>query len=48
MPSSYLRMPLFLLAMAFLIGFVQIGLISVVFDKLGAFPASIGWCLYTQ
>ena len=35
MPFSPLRLLLFILALAFLIIFVQIGLISVAFDKLG-------------
>jgi len=35
MPSSPLRLFLFILALAFLIIFVQIGLISIAFDKLG-------------
>lgn len=35
MPSSPLRLLLFILALAFLIIFVQIGLISIAFDKLG-------------
>ncbi len=40
MPSSPLRLLLFFLALAFLIGFVQIGLISIAFDKLGLSPES--------
>ena len=40
MPSSPLRLLLFILALAFLIGFVQIGLISIAFDKLGLSPES--------
>jgi uncharacterized membrane protein len=34
-------MLLFILALAFLIGFVQIGLISIAFDKLGLSPSSV-------
>lgn len=40
MSSSPLRLLLFILVLAFLIGFVQIGLISIAFDKLGLSPAS--------
>lgn len=40
MPFSPLRLLLFILALAFLISFVQIGLISIAFDKLGLSPAS--------
>jgi uncharacterized membrane protein len=40
MPSSPLRLLLFILALVFLIGFVQIGLISIAFDKLGLSPNS--------
>ncbi|MGO9446095.1 MAG: DUF1614 domain-containing protein [Thiobacillaceae bacterium] len=40
MPSSPLRLFLFILALVFLIGFVQIGLISIAFDKLGLSPNS--------
>ncbi|MGA7181133.1 MAG: DUF1614 domain-containing protein [Thiobacillaceae bacterium] len=39
MPSP-LRMLLFFLALVFLISFVQIGLITIAFDKLGLSPAS--------
>jgi uncharacterized membrane protein len=35
MPSSPLRLLLFILALAFLISLVQVGLISIAFDKLG-------------
>ena len=34
-------MLLFILALAFLIGFVQVGLISIAFDKLGLSPSSV-------
>jgi len=40
MPSSPLRLLLFILALTFLITFVQIGLISIAFDKLGLSPES--------
>jgi len=40
MPSSPLRLLLFILALVFLISFVQVGLISIAFDKLGLSPAS--------
>lgn len=40
MPFSPLRLLLFVLALAFLISFVQIGLISIAFDKLGLSPES--------
>lgn len=40
MPFSLLRLLLFILALVFLISFVQIGLISIAFDKLGLSPAS--------
>ena len=40
MPSSPLRLLIFILALAFLIGFVQVGLISIAFDKLGLSPES--------
>lgn len=40
MPSSPLRLLLFILALAFLIGFVQVGLISIAFEKLGLSPES--------
>ena len=40
MPPSPLRLLLFILALAFLISFVQIGLISIAFDKLGLSPES--------
>jgi uncharacterized membrane protein len=40
MPFSPLRLLLFFLALAFLIGFIQIGLISIAFDKLGLSPNS--------
>jgi uncharacterized membrane protein len=40
MPFSPLRLLLFILALAFLIAFVQIGLISIAFDKLGLSPES--------
>lgn len=40
MPSSPLRLLLFILALAFLISLAQIGLISIAFDKLGLSPAS--------
>ena len=40
MPPSPLRLLLFILAVAFLIGFVQIGLISIAFEKLGLSPDS--------
>ncbi len=40
MPFSPLRLLLFILALAFLISFVQIGLISIAFDKLGLSPES--------
>lgn len=35
MPFSPLRMLIFILALAFLVGFVQFGLITIAFDKLG-------------
>jgi uncharacterized membrane protein len=35
------RILLFFLALAFLIGFVQIGLITIAFDKLGLSPSSV-------
>jgi uncharacterized membrane protein len=40
MPSSPLRLLLFILALVFLISLVQVGLISIAFDKLGLSPAS--------
>lgn len=40
MPFSPLRLLLFILALAFLISFVQVGLISIAFDKLGLSPES--------
>ena len=40
MPSSPLRLLLFIIALAFLAGFVQLGLISIAFDKLGLSPRS--------
>ena len=40
MPSSPLRLLLFIMALAFLAGFVQLGLISIAFDKLGLSPES--------
>ena len=40
MPSSPLRLLLFIMALAFLAGFVQLGLISIAFDKLGLSPQS--------
>lgn len=40
MPLSPLRLLLFILALVFLISFVQIGLISIAFDKLGLSPES--------
>jgi len=40
MPSSPLRLLLFILALAFLISLVQVGLISIAFDKLGLSPES--------
>ncbi|MGC2049240.1 MAG: DUF1614 domain-containing protein [Gallionella sp.] len=40
MPSSPLRMLIFVLALAFLVGFVQLGLITIAFDKLGLSPES--------
>ena len=40
MPSSPLRLLIFILALVFLIGFVQFGLISIAFDKLGLSPES--------
>ena len=40
MPSSPLRLLLFILALAFLIAIVQVGLISIAFDKLGLSPGS--------
>ncbi|TRZ69587.1 MAG: DUF1614 domain-containing protein [Rhodocyclaceae bacterium] len=40
MPSSPLRLLLFIMALAFLVGLVQIGLVSIAFDKLGLSPES--------
>ena len=40
MPSSPLRLLLFILALAFLVALVQFGLISVAFEKLGLSPES--------
>lgn len=40
MPFSPLKFLLFFLAVAFLVGFVQVGLISIAFDKLGLSPES--------
>ena len=40
MPFSPLKFLLFLLAVAVLIGFIQVGLISIAFDKLGLSPES--------
>ena len=40
MPSSPPRLLLFILALAFLISLVQVGLVSIAFDKLGLSPAS--------
>lgn len=40
MPLTPLRLLLFILALAALIGIIQIGLISIAFDKLGLSPAS--------
>lgn len=40
MPSSPLRLLLLILALAFLIAIVQVGLISIAFDKLGLSPGS--------
>lgn len=39
MPSSP-RLPLFILALVFLVSFVQVGLISIAFDRLGLSPES--------
>lgn len=40
MPSSPLRLLLFIMALAFLAGFVQLGIIRIAFDKLGLSPES--------
>lgn len=40
MPLSPLRLLLFVLAVAFLVGFVQFGLLRIAFDKLGLSPES--------
>lgn len=40
MPSLTPRLLLFILALAFLIGFVQIGILRIAFDKLGLTPES--------
>jgi uncharacterized membrane protein len=40
MPSPPLRLLLFIMALAFLVGLVQIGLVSIAFDKLGLSPES--------
>jgi uncharacterized membrane protein len=40
MPSAPLRLLIFILALVFLIGFVQFGLITIAFDKLGLSPES--------
>ncbi len=40
MPFSPLKFLIFFLAVAFLVGFVQVGLISIAFDKLGLSPES--------
>lgn len=40
MPFSPLKFLIFFLAVAFLLGFVQVGLISIAFDKLGLSPES--------
>jgi uncharacterized membrane protein len=40
MPSSPLRLLLFITALAFLVGFVQLGVIRIAFDKLGLSPES--------
>lgn len=40
MPSSPLRLLLFILALAFLIGLVQFGLVSIAFERLGLSPES--------
>lgn len=39
-PPPLMRLMLFILALAFLIGFVQVGLISIAFEKLGLSPES--------
>jgi len=40
MPLSPLRLLLFVLAVAFLVGFVQLGILRIAFDKLGLSPES--------
>lgn len=40
MPSSPLRLLLFIMAVAFLVGFVQFGILRIAFDKLGLSPES--------
>lgn len=40
MPSSPLRLLIFIFGLAFLIGFVQLGFIRIAFDKLGLSPES--------
>jgi uncharacterized membrane protein len=39
-PPTPLRLLIFILALAFLVGFIQVGLISIAFDKLGLSPES--------
>lgn len=40
MPLSPLRMLLFVMGLAFLVGFVQLGILRIAFDKLGLSPES--------
>lgn len=40
MPLSPLRLLLFIMALAFLIGFIQLGAVRIAFDKLGLSPES--------
>jgi len=47
MPPSPLRLLLFVLAIAFLVGVVQIGLISIAFDKLGLSAGSAYLLLFS-
>jgi uncharacterized membrane protein len=47
MPPPLLRLLLFITALAFLVGFVQVGLVSIAFDKLGLSPQSAYLLLLT-
>jgi uncharacterized membrane protein len=47
MPQPPLRLLLFITALALLVGFVQIGLVSIAFDKLGLSPQSAYLLLLT-